>query len=154
LSETRSFRDVLGRYPTGVAIVSARVDGRPVGVTVNSFASVSLDPPLVLWSIETGTDRHRLFEKVENYAINILAADQADVAHACAISARLSDCPAEFSDGDVPMLDTAVARLVCRRNTVYPGGDHKIILGEVTRMETGRDVPSLVFYRGRYSKPA
>ena len=153
MSDSRSFRDVLGRYPTGVAIVTARVDGRPVGVTVNSFASVSLDPPLVLWSIETGTDRHRLFENVENYAINILAADQADLAHACAISARLSDCPASFTDGDIPMLDTAVARLKCRRSMVYPGGDHKIILGEVENIELGRDVPALVFYRGRYSQP-
>jgi flavin reductase (DIM6/NTAB) family NADH-FMN oxidoreductase RutF len=153
LNDSRSFRDVLGRYPTGVAIITARVDDRPVGVTVNSFASVSLNPPLVLWSIETGTDRHRLFEKVEDYAINILAADQADLAHACAISALLSDCPATFSDGEIPMLESAVARLVCRRHTIYPGGDHKIILGEVKTLEVGRDVPSLVFYRGRYSKP-
>ena len=87
MSKSRDFRDVLGRYPTGVAIISARIDGKPYGVTVNSFASVSLDPPLVLWSIERDRERYDLFKNVEDYAINILARDQSGQAHACALNA-------------------------------------------------------------------
>ncbi|MBR9826349.1 MAG: flavin reductase family protein [Alphaproteobacteria bacterium] len=154
MNKSRDFRDVLGRYPTGVAIVTARVDGRPVGVTINSFASVSLDPPLVLWSIERERERYELFEKVEEYAINILARDQSNLAHACALNADLTACEIPLSDDAVPrVLDTA-AYLLCKRSAVFPGGDHDIILGEVVQFDTVRDEPSLVFYRGRYGEPS
>ena len=153
MSDIRSFRDVLGRYPTGVAIVSAFVDGQAVGVTVNSFASVSLDPPLVLWSIERATDRHGLFEKVDDYVINILASDQAELAKACAQNADLVACKAVVSGAKLPLVGNSVAHLICRRSATYPGGDHDIIVGEVVDMETPRDFPSLVFYRGTYGQP-
>jgi flavin reductase (DIM6/NTAB) family NADH-FMN oxidoreductase RutF len=153
LDTHRSFRDVLGRYPTGVVIVTAFVDGKPLGVTVNSFASVSLDPPLVLWSVDRETDRYEIFAPVEHYAINILAHDQADLAHACALSADLIECRAELEGEVAPLIIGAVARLVCKREAVHPGGDHDIIVGRVTQQDAPRDEASLLFYRGAYGRP-
>ncbi len=153
MSKSRDFRDVLGRYPTGVAIISARIDGKPYGVTVNSFASVSLDPPLVLWSIERDRERYDLFKDVEDYAINILAHDQSGQAHACALNADLQACEVPVTSDSVPIVEKCSAYLLCKRSAVYPGGDHDIIIGEVMRFETVRDEPSLLFYRGNYGKP-
>lgn len=153
MSDIRNFRDVLGRYPTGVAIVSAYVEGKAIGVTVNSFASVSLEPPLVLWSIERATDRHGLFETVDKYVINILSSDQAELAKACAMEADLNACNAKTTGTTYPLIEGAVAHLNCHRSATYPGGDHDIIVGEVIDMDAPRDVPSLVFYRGKYGQP-
>ena len=96
MTDSRSYRDALGRYPTGVTIVTTYVEGKAIGMTVNSFASVSLDPRLVLWSVEHGTDRYKRFAEAQDYAINVLAADQAGLAHACAIEPDLRACHAEW----------------------------------------------------------
>lgn len=153
MTDSRSFRDALGRYPTGVAIVTAYDGGQAVGMTVNSFASVSLEPPLVLWSLERGTTRYRLFRNARVYAINVLAADQAGLAHACAIEADLAACHVDWIDGEAPLVEGAVARFLCRQHTVHTGGDHDIIIGEVSRFDTLRDAPALVFYRSTYCEP-
>jgi flavin reductase (DIM6/NTAB) family NADH-FMN oxidoreductase RutF len=154
LDNHRSFRDVLGRYPTGVVIVTTFIDGKPLGVTVNSFASVSLDPPLVLWSVERDTDRYKIFVSAEQYAINILAHDQADLAHACALSADLIECRAGLEGDVAPLIVGAVGRFVCKREAIHAGGDHDIIIGRVTELDATRDVPALVFYRGDYGRPS
>lgn len=153
MNDSCSFRDALGRYPTGVTIVATYVDGAAVGVTVNSFASVSLDPPLVLWSIERETERYALFRDADTYSINVLAHDQAELAQACALEPRLEACPVEWSGSAAPLLAGAIARFTCTREHVYPGGDHDILVGRVTALDTPRDVPALGFYRGQYGQP-
>ncbi len=152
MNDSRAFRDILGRYPTGVTIVSAYFNGEAQGVTVNSFASVSLDPPLVLWSIERATERYTMFREAEIYAINILASDQADLAHACALSPDLRSCRASWTGEEAPLLDGAIAHFTCRQAHVYAGGDHDIIVGEVTAMSAPRDAKALTFCRGRYGQ--
>lgn len=119
-------------------------------MTVNSFASVSLDPPLVLWSIERTTHRYPLLRHAHDYAINILAHDQSAMAEACAHEADLAACGASWSGETAPMIEGAVARLLCRQLAVHAGGDHDIIVGEVIEFDTPRTVPSLVFVRGGY----
>lgn len=151
--DSREFRDALGRYPTGVTIVSAFHEGRAVGMTVNSFASVSLDPPLVLWSIECETERYAMFRHAQTYAINVLAADQAGLAHACALQPDLRNCHAVWTGEQAPLIDGAVAHFVCRQSAVHRGGDHDIIVGEVIDLDTPRDVPALVFYTSTYCEP-
>lgn len=153
MTDTRSFRDALGRYPTGVAIVTAYDGGQAVGMTVNSFASVSLDPPLVLWSLDRGTTRFDLFRGARTYAVNVLAGDQAGLAHACAIEADLAACHAEWTGEEAPLIEGAVARFLCRQSAVHQGGDHDIIVGEVVRFDTPRDAPALAFYRSTYCEP-
>ena len=132
--------------------MSTFVGGAALGMTVNSFASVSLDPPLVLWSIERTTHRYDLLRNARDYAINILAHDQAAMAEACAHEADLAACGASWSGDVAPLIDDAVARLVCRQRAVHPGGDHDIIVGEVVALDTARTAPSLVFVRGGYGK--
>ncbi|WP_300542922.1 flavin reductase family protein [Maricaulis sp.] len=153
MPDSRSFRDALGRYPTGVTIVSAYVDGRAVGMTVNSFASVSLEPRLLLWSVEKATERYRLFRNAKTYAINVLAADQAGLAHACALDADLRACHADWTGEAAPLIEGCVSRFLCRQTAVHPGGDHDIIVGEVTDFDTPREAPALVFYSSTYCEP-
>jgi len=153
LADSRSFRDALGRYPTGVAIVTAFADGKALGMTVNSFASVSLDPPLVLWSIEKSTERYGIFGKATHWGVNVLAADQAGLAHACALEADLAACRTGWSGEAVPLIDGAVARFTCQAEAVHPGGDHDILVGRVIAFDEPRDVPALVFYRSTYCEP-
>ena len=151
--DSRSYRDALGRYPTGVAIVTAFDGGQAVGMTVNSFASVSLEPPLVLWSLERGTTRYGLFRNARAYAINVLAHDQAPLAQACAQEADLMTCGVGWDGGTAPLVAGAVARFLCRQDAVHTSGDHDIIIGRVGEFDMPRDVPALTFYRSGYCEP-
>ena len=153
MTDSRSYRDALGRYPTGVTIVTTYVEGKAIGMTVNSFASVSLDPRLVLWSVEHGTDRYKRFVEAQDYAFNVLAADQAGLAHACAIEPDLRACHAEWQGETAPLIEGCVARFVCRQQSLVTAGDHDIIIGEVTDFDTPRDVSALVFYTSNYCEP-
>jgi len=121
-------------------------------MTVNSFASVSLEPPLVLWSIERSTHRYDLLRNARDYAINILAHDQSAMAETCAHEADLAACGASWSGGVAPLIDGAVARLVCRQHAIHAGGDHDIIIGEVLAFDRPREAPSLLFVRGGYGE--
>jgi flavin reductase (DIM6/NTAB) family NADH-FMN oxidoreductase RutF len=151
----RPYRDALGRYATGVALVTAREagGGAPLGITVNSFASVSLDPPLVLWSAARASLRHAHFSVAGAFAIHVLAADQAELA------ARFSRNGADFSgigftlsEIGVPLLPDTLARFECVTETRHEGGDHTIIIGRVTRFAPGRAAAPLIFAQGRYGR--
>ncbi|WP_372840037.1 flavin reductase family protein [Phaeovulum sp.] len=151
----RAYRDALGRYATGVVVVTAREadGGGPLGITVNSFASVSLDPPLVLWSAARSSVRHAHFTKATAFAVHVLGADQANLA------ARFSRNGTDFSglaftlnEFGVPLLPDALARFECATETLHEGGDHTIILGRVSRYSVGHDGPPLVFTHGRYAQ--
>lgn len=148
----RDFRDALSRYPTGVAIIACYERSRAHAITVNSFASVSLDPPLILWSIEKASERWRVFADAERFSVNVLAADQQALASYCAGSSDLAASGAVFETGPAPRLEGAVARFDCTRFAVHPGGDHEVILGRVNAMDALRDAPSLVFHRGEYGQ--
>lgn len=148
-----AFRAVLGRYATGVAIVTTRgPDGYPVGLTVNSFTSVSLDPPLVLFCLDRSAGSLPAFEASDCFAVNILGTTQAPV------SARFADPAAErFVEDHVvpwetgaPVLAHALAALDCRIHARYDGGDHVILVGRVVRAEVMADTHPLVYWRGEY----
>ena len=148
----REFRKALGCFPTGVVVVTARAGAALMGITVNSFASVSLDPPLVLWCADRKSRRYEAFTTVGEFAISILSSDHQKV------SARLAT-PGEHSLEGLKLIETecgtpgladALALLECKREAVHEGGDHSIIVGRVTRFawrQTGRP---LVFFRGSY----
>jgi len=155
LDPSRDFRDALARYPTGVAVVTVQDGARARAMTINSFASVSLEPKLVLWSLALDSDRKAHFERAERYAINVLAADQEMLAGACA---RLDDVDAaggrwtSAPGGGAPFIAGAVARFDCRLHAVHPGGDHVIIVGEVVHFDRPSDEPALVFHRSAYAE--
>ncbi len=150
----REFRDALGRYPTGVALVTLMAEGRALAMTVNSFASVSLDPPLILWSVDRKSGRYELFRDAPHFAVNVLAADQEGLSNACARDDDLDASGARWSAGEhaAPLVDGCVARFECTRETVHDGGDHDIIIGRVTGFDMPRTAPALVFHRSAYER--
>ncbi len=150
--DRRAFRSALGRYPTGVAVVTALgKDGGRIGITINSFASVSLDPPLVLWSIEEQATTRDAFVGADYFAISILAHEQEEVARQFAMPQddRFKGLHVYEGLGGVPLFDEVLSIFECRRFAVYPGGDHQIILGRVERVSTRPGAP-LVFQDGLF----
>jgi flavin reductase (DIM6/NTAB) family NADH-FMN oxidoreductase RutF len=150
--DARTLRDALGDFATGVTVVTALgPDRQPAGVTINSFASVSLEPPLVLWSLGLQSPSLAAFESCSHYAINILAADQVEM------SQRFSQVPDDrFAGiewargaGGTPILPGCCAWFECRNEMRYPGGDHRIFVGHVEAFAREEKLP-LIFHGGRY----
>ncbi|HEX5806727.1 MAG TPA: flavin reductase family protein [Macromonas sp.] len=151
--DIKAFRQALGCFATGVAIVTTRGSGgEPIGLTVNSFNSVSLDPPLVLWSLAK-TSRHLPhFTANGHWAVHILAADQEALSNRFAKGGedKFAGLPASTGAGGVPLLDGCAARLQCRMHAWHEGGDHLIFVGEVQHFERSERAP-LVFHSGAYA---
>lgn len=149
---SRDLRRVLGSFVTGVTVVTT-VDGAGQfhGVTANSFSSVSLDPPLVLWSQAVKSGSHPAFFEAERFAVNILAEDQIELSKRFAKSshAKFSGIEVDLGHGNVPLLRDCSARLQCRVVSRVPGGDHTIYVGEVVAIDQAERKP-LVFGNGRY----
>jgi flavin reductase (DIM6/NTAB) family NADH-FMN oxidoreductase RutF len=151
--DTRAFRDALGCFPTGVAVVTAESDDRPpMGITVNSFASVSLDPPLVLWCVDRRSDRFHTFTNAPGFTISILGACHRHVSARLARPGAhsLEGIPLRTTELGPPALTDALAVLECAREANYPGGDHAILVGRVLRFWHQPKGEPLVFFRGRY----
>jgi flavin reductase (DIM6/NTAB) family NADH-FMN oxidoreductase RutF/DNA-binding IclR family transcriptional regulator len=145
-------RRVLGTFVTGVTVVTTSDgEGRFHGVTANSFSSVSLDPPLVLWSQAVKTQSHPIFFKAERFAVNILAEDQIELSKRFAKSSqdKFSGVDVDIGSGGVPLLRDCSARLQCRVVSRVPGGDHTIYVGEVLAIDRAERKP-LVFGNGQY----
>lgn len=153
MNNGRDYRDALGLYPTGVALVTVMNAGSARAMTVNSFASVSLDPPLILWSVAKDSARHALFLNADAFAVNVLAADQEALATACAQDDDLEAGGGAWAagEGGAPLVAGTVARFECVREAVHPGGDHDIIVGRVTGFDRPRAAPALVFHRSAYA---
>ena len=152
MSKAREFRNALGAYPTGVALITLMQAGSARAMTVNSFASVSLDPALILWSVARDSQRYEPFRDAPVFGVNVLASDQQALANACAQNDDLTAAGALWTPGEsgAPMVGGAVARFECRREAVHPGGDHDIIVGRVTGFDQPRAAPALVFHRSAY----
>jgi flavin reductase (DIM6/NTAB) family NADH-FMN oxidoreductase RutF len=149
----RALRDVLGCYATGVAIISARTGkGEHVAVTVNSFASLSLDPPLVLFSLGKKTNILTHFQQAQCFAVNILAHQQESLSNVFArpSSARWDTCTYSEGDNGCALFADVLAQLECSRYAEIDGGDHRTFFGQVTQIHLGRAADPLLFYRGRY----
>ena len=150
---TADFRAALGMFATGVTIVTARdADGAPVGLTANSFNSVSLAPPLVLWSLARSAGSMPAFERGSHYTINILAADQHALAERFASKAldRFKGLAFREGAGGAPILEGAAAVFECFNRSRYEEGDHVIFVGEVERCEQRAGAQPLIFHGGRY----
>jgi flavin reductase (DIM6/NTAB) family NADH-FMN oxidoreductase RutF/DNA-binding IclR family transcriptional regulator len=150
--DPRQLRDVLGAFVTGVTVVTTSdSDGKLYGVTANSFSSVSLNPPLVLWSQSLTSRSHPAFVESQSFVVNILADDQIAVSNQFAKSTDDKFRDLEFSAGvgGCPVLGGAAATLECTKVAEYPGGDHVVFLGRVERMHRSNKRP-LAFGSGRY----
>jgi flavin reductase (DIM6/NTAB) family NADH-FMN oxidoreductase RutF len=153
--DLRAFRDALGCFPTGVAVVTAgQADqAQHIGITVNSFTSVSLDPPMVLWCMDRRSYRHDIFAQASGFTVSILGTGHKDV------SARLAK-PGEHSLDGIALLETelgppaladSLAVFECATEQKLEAGDHTIFLGRVLRFSRPSESAPLVFFRGRYN---
>ena len=149
----RMFRDTLGMFPTGVAVVTARgAEGTLQGVTVNSFNSVSLDPPLVLFSLSRKLHSLNVFLTADAFAINFLQEDQQDLSARFnkALSNKWEHVTYRTGATGAPVILPALAVLECCPYAQYDGGDHVIVVGRVEHIECQECKPPLVYFRGRY----
>jgi flavin reductase (DIM6/NTAB) family NADH-FMN oxidoreductase RutF len=150
---TREFRAALGMFATGVTIVTARTpDGATLGLTANSFNSVSLDPPLVLWSLSQAAASLAAFRAGSHYAINVLAADQKALAERFALKDvdRWQGVTFVEGAGGAPLLEGAAATFECFNRSRYDEGDHVIFVGEVERCSWRAGASPLLFHGGRF----
>jgi flavin reductase (DIM6/NTAB) family NADH-FMN oxidoreductase RutF/DNA-binding MarR family transcriptional regulator len=152
LADGRAFRRCLGQYPTGVSIITAQHGETRVGMAVNSFAAVSLDPALVLWSIRCESGSAPTFMAASHFAISVLAADQVEVSQlfGSGHEQRFELAPWVAGAGGAPLIKGAIAHLECRLVKVYEGGDHWILIGQVEQYTRFAGEP-LVFAQGQYA---
>ncbi len=145
-----AFRAALGAYPTGVTIITTMTPEGPMGITANSFASVSLDPPLVLWSPSRSSHRFEHFARAPRFAIHVLASDQRHVCDGFIRSKTAFDgLDWTPSHAGVPLITGALATFECNFEAAHEAGDHDIVIGRVTRAHHRAGLP-LVFHGGDY----
>src|SRR3954467_3525740 len=152
--DPRDFRNALGTYGTGVTIITAMAaDGKPYGITCNSFASVSLNPPLVLWSLGFYSSSLIVFQNASHFAVHILGASQQALANKFAKSSEDKFAGVDWTPGlgNVPVLAESIANFQCRSVNRYYGGDHVIFLGAVEAYAYNAEDP-LLFARGTYGR--
>ena len=150
--DTRHFRNALSQFATGVTVITTRLpDGSFLGLTASSFNSVSLDPPLVLWSLSQGASSLPVFTGNSHYVINVLAGDQAMLAErfAMRIENRFEGVDFDLSYTGLPILKGAAAWFECHNRSRYPEGDHVIFVGEVERCDVSPK-SALVFHGGKF----
>lgn len=153
----REFRDTLGRFATGVCLITTTTeDGRALALTANSFASVSLDPPLVLWSLQNNSDVYDAYATPRHYAINILSDQQQDLSGRYARKGDHELDSAHYTTGEdgAPLIAGALAAFECDLHQTHDGGDHLIIVGRVTRMHNADGGAPLLFFSGGYRELA
>jgi len=150
--EPKALRNALGAFATGVTIVTTRsAEGANIGLTANSFSSVSLDPPMVLWSLAKTSSSIEAFRHAGHFAVHVLAADQDDLSGRFASKGidKFAGLELERGPADIPLLAGCTARFECRTSFQYEGGDHVIFVGEVVNL-THSARPPLIFHGGRY----
>jgi len=149
----RQFRDALGAFATGVTIVTTRTrSGVDIGLTANSFNSVSLEPPMVLWSLAKSAKSLPAFLESSYFAVHVLSPAQEELSHTFATRGadKFSGLTLERGRGDIPLLKGCSARFQCRTAVKYEGGDHVVFIGEVEAFDQS-DRPPLLFHGGRYA---
>ena len=149
-AETTAYRRALGAFATGVCVVTADSDQGPLGLTINSFTSVSLEPRLILWCLDERSERWSAFAAADRFAVHVLpASDRTRAARFARGVATLSDGEFERRESGPPCLSGALARFECVAHDRIRMGDHMIVVGRVERFAAGEG-PALTYWRGRY----
>ncbi len=146
------FRKVLGSYPTGVCVITALNEGKPAGMVVGTFTSVSLDPPLVGFFPDKSSSSWPLIEKAGHFCVNVMGSDQQDVCRSVSAKGEAKFVGVEYalSDHNLPIIANSIASIECELYSVTEAGDHWFVLGRVLRMETVREDDPMLFHLGRY----
>ena len=150
--DAKGYRNALGRFATGITVITASASDGPIAITANSFSSVSLEPALVLWSPDKSSSRHKYFVEAKFFAIHVLASDQQSLCDAFVKSARdFGGVDYELNAQNVPIIEGCLATFECQKYAAHDGGDHTILIGEVLRA-SHRSGEALVFANGVYRK--
>lgn len=151
--DQRHFRDVMGTFATGVTIITTVVEGSAHGITANSFSSVSLDPPLVLFCLGRSSTNFDAFMATDNFAVNVLSAGQDKLSTHFAMfeGDRFEGTDWSTWETGAPILEGVVSAADCLLEARHEAGDHVIIVGRALRAETVSDKPPLLYQRGRYA---
>lgn len=154
-TDARTLRDAMGCFATGITIITSRdADGKPIGLTANSFTSLSLDPPLLLVCVANGAGSAPVLRQAEHFAVNLLQVSQQATSNRFAGKGedRFADTAWTPGEAGMPLIDGALGSFECKRHAVYDGGDHFILVGEVirARFEPRRD--PLLYFRGKYRR--
>lgn len=148
--DPRALRDALGRFATGVTVVTTAAPSGPLGITANSFASVSLEPPLVLWSPARASGRFGPFVEARRFAIHVIGADQPEIARMFVREGNpFSDIDWRRAEDGTPVIENCLARFHCEREAVHDAGDHAIVVGRVIDCTHRPGVP-LIFSGGQF----
>ena len=154
IENRREFRDTLGTFATGVTVLTTlAADGQPIGVTISSFNSVSLDPPLILWSLSLSSPNIEVFQNANHYSVNVLAFDQQNISNCFAsrCNDRFADIPTRPGLSGIPLIEGCCAWFECSNEAHYSGGDHLIFVGRVERFAQGCSAESpLIFHKACY----
>lgn len=148
------YKDVMGNYPTGVTVITTKdKHGQPIGLTVNSFASVSLEPLLILWSIDKNASTYESFMEADKFAVHVLSGDQGDI---CSLFStrgidRFNQCEWKYSDDNLPIISEASGVLQCETFKMVEAGDHTILIGEVFDIKSENKDP-LLYHRRNVGK--
>tara|TARA_B110000305_G_scaffold88189_2_gene99412 strand:+ start:13721 stop:14647 length:927 start_codon:yes stop_codon:yes gene_type:complete len=154
--DIKILRNCFGKFATGITVITALApDGTKIGLTVNSFSSLSLEPPLVLWSLDKKSKSLSAFIAATHFAINVLASDQMDISNNFARTSedKFNNIKLSESKYDLPLLSGTVAHLECKNISTYEGGDHLIFIGEVEHFKTSNKKP-LLYTNGQYTTAA
>jgi flavin reductase (DIM6/NTAB) family NADH-FMN oxidoreductase RutF len=156
-TDTLLLRSALGRFATGVAIVTAiDPDGQPIGLTVNSFSAVSLEPALVLWCLDNNSHNLSCFCKATHHAINILSVDQEELSNRFATWPvdRFAGLPWQPGAGGAPLFKDCCATFEVANETIHTAGDHTIFVSRVEKFSETPDLAPLLFHAGQYARLA
>ncbi|MNO81795.1 p-hydroxyphenylacetate 3-hydroxylase, reductase component [compost metagenome] len=155
--DASQFRAALGQFPTGVAVITAQdSESRPLGITMSSFNSVSINPPLVLFSLDRRALSLESMQGASHYAVNVLSKEQVELSNkfSRAMQDKWENVDFETRGTGTPLLTGALAHFECKPYAHYDGGDHVIFVGEVVNFTSSNHSAPLVFCRGRYAEIA
>lgn len=152
--DPRTFRKALGCFPTGVTVVTTvAADGSPVGVTIGSFTSLSLDPPLVLFCLDNKSDQIESFRHSGNFVVNVLSQEQRELSilFSTKMQNKFAGVTFDCGVGGLPVLPGCLATIECSMVEIHAGGDHQIFIGRVDQLSCSETGDPLVFFRGSYA---
>ncbi|MDS9471530.1 flavin reductase family protein [Sporosarcina pasteurii] len=144
------FKQIMGNYPTGVTVVTTTgADGKPVGLTVNSFASVSLDPLMLLWSIDHRVSSLKEFIEGGKFAVHVLHGHQQELCKTFAskVEDRFSNCDWSFSENNLPIIDGTFGVFECKTFKAIEAGDHTVLIGEVIDLQIDQSNDPMLYHR-------
>jgi 3-hydroxy-9,10-secoandrosta-1,3,5(10)-triene-9,17-dione monooxygenase reductase component len=150
--DQKEFRKIMGTFATGITVVTTMHKSAPVGITVNSFTSVSLDPPLVLWCLANDADSYDIFANCKNFAVHILHEEQEEISQIFSTknSSKFENLQWETGEFGAPILKDCASCFQCETEIGYSGGDHIILLGRVKAIENNTEKHPLVYHNSNY----